>query len=113
MNEDIFEKVKYLDERILAWNRETCTAFDFADTFSDYEIDLLIGALESMPSTSINTDYYPEKCDTYKKAEVICDYISRILCELIIEEWGESCRPWFNLYCQFDRSRSEDYYYSN
>ena len=33
MNEDIFEKVKYLDERILAWNQDICNAFEFADTF--------------------------------------------------------------------------------
>ena len=105
MNEDIFEKVKYLDERILAWNQDICNAFEFADTFSDYEIELLIGALESMPSTSIDPDYYPKKFDTYDKAEVICDYISRTLCELIIEGWGEDSRPWFNLYCQFDHSR--------
>ena len=98
---------EYLDERMLSWNRNNCTAHEFAESFSDYEIDLLIDALSNM-EYSTDPDYYPEKCDTDAKCEVIMDYICRTLCEMMVSGWNDGCVKWFNLYDSFARSRFED-----
>lgn len=100
--EELFEAVKPLEERMFAWLPPTSSAIDFAATFSDNEIDLLIDALEHM-EYSVDPDYYPRICNAEEKLGVIVDYVTRSFCEELVSGnyTMRSAQKWFELFQAF------------
>ena len=108
--EELLEAIKPLEEKMFAWDCSISSADDLAESFSDYEIDLLIDALSGM-EYSIDPDYYPEVCDIESKGVVVKDYICRTLCEMMVSGCHSisDIEKWFDLYRTYYRSRYGSY----
>lgn len=102
---ELLEAIKPLEERMFAWDFSVHSADDLAETFTNYEIDLLISALSGMVYDT-DPDYYPEVCDIDWKVEVIKDYICRTLCEILVTEGPcfDTIEKWLDLYRTYCRS---------